>query len=172
VSTSDRSGTVVVDVAIEAGLWAELPEAEAWVRRAAEAAIAVAEVALRPDVELSVLLSNDARLHELNMVYRHQDKPTNVLSFPAEEPDALADAPQLGDVVIAGETLLAEAKADGKPPLHHLAHLVVHGTLHLLGHDHEDDAEAEAMEALERRALATLAISDPYRETVLAPGAE
>ena len=172
MSTSDRSGTVVVDVAIEAELWAELPEAEAWVRRAADAAIAVAEVALRPDVELSVLLSNDARLHELNMVYRHQDKPTNVLSFPAEEPDALADAPQLGDVVIAGETLLAEAKTDGKPPLHHLAHLVVHGTLHLLGHDHEDDEEAEAMEALERRALATLDISDPYRETVLAPGAE
>jgi probable rRNA maturation factor len=162
----------VVEVSIEAALWQALPDAEAWVRQAATAALAAAGMALSPGVELSVVLADDARLHELNLVYRHQDKPTNVLSFPAAEPGELAQAPHLGDVVIAGETLLAEAAAEGKPPLHHLAHLVAHGTLHLLGHDHEDEAEAEAMEALERYTLAGLGIPDPYTETALAPGAE
>jgi probable rRNA maturation factor len=172
VTAAAQIKDVTVEVAVEAALWDALPDAQACVERATAAAIAVADVSLLPGVELSVLLTDDARVQELNLVYRHQDKPTNVLSFPAEAPDALAGAPHLGDVVIAGETMLAEAAADHKPPLHHLAHLVVHGTLHLLGHDHEDDDEAEAMEALERRALAALDIPDPYKETVLASARE
>ena len=137
-----------------------------------EALLVAAGLTLKPGVELAVVLADDARLRELNLVYRHQDKATNVLSFPAAEPAALAAAPHLGDVIIAGQTVLAEAAAAGTPPLHHLAHLVVHGVLHLLGHDHDSDADAAAMEALERRALAVLAIPDPHEESLLAPATE
>lgn len=161
-----------VEVAVETPLWEVLPGAEAMVRRAAATAVTAAGVSLQPRVELAVALTGDSRLRDLNRTYRGQDKPTNVLSFPTAEPALLAAAPYLGDIAIAGETLLAEAAAEGKPPLHHLAHLVVHGVLHLLGHDHEDDAEAEAMEALERRALAGLGVPDPYAEPAPASAGE
>ena len=119
-----------------------------------------------PHVEVSVLLTDDARVRELNRVWRGVDKPTNVLSFPAREPGEPwpSDGPALlGDVAVALETVLREAAAEGKAPGDHLAHLVVHGMLHLLGHDHEADAEADAMEALEVRVLAGLGVPDPYR---------
>ena len=128
-------------------------------RRAAAAALRLA--APRGRVELSVLLTDDARMRTLNRQYRGLDRPTNVLAFAAEA--AAASAPRLlGDVAVAYETAAAEAVAADLALADHLSHLVVHGTLHLLGYDHTDNADAEAMEALERRILDGLAIADPY----------
>src|SRR5690606_30774609 len=103
------------------------------------------------------MLADDTRIRDLNRTWRGQDKPTNVLSFPAPEgpPD---DARFLGDIVLAFETVEHEARAEGKPLEHHLAHLAVHGALHLLGYDHERDSDANAMEQHERHILARLGI--------------
>ena len=107
---------------------------------------------------LTILLGSDARLKALNGLFRGKNKPTNVLSFPADEnPDAY-----LGDVAIAHETLMREAAAEGKRPDGHLSHLVAHGVLHLLGFDHENDRDAEKMESLETRILKNLGFPDPY----------
>lgn len=154
---------IVIDVVIEAAGWDALPEAEALVEAGVEAAIAVAKLQLLPGAEISVMLADDARLRELNRIWRAQDKPTNVLSFPAVSVAGLAKAPLLGDVVIAFETLAREAQTEGKTQAAHLSHLVVHGVLHLLGHDHVDEAGACVMEDLERTALAQLGYPDPYR---------
>jgi probable rRNA maturation factor len=120
--------------------------------------------------EVSVLLTDDAAVRDLNRTWRGQDKPTNVLSFPAQDQIGgapAADAPLLlGDLVIAYQTVLREAQSETKPPTAHLAHLLVHGTLHLLGFDHETTDEAEAMEAREIAILATLGVPDPYRGEV------
>ena len=108
---------------------------------------------------LTVALADDRRVRALNARDRDKDKPTNVLSYPSGERKFL------GDIVLARQTVWREAKEQGKTPADHVAHLVVHGTLHLLGHDHETgEAEAEHMEALERRILARLGIDDPYRD--------
>lgn len=113
--------------------------------------------------EVSILLTDDEHMRALNAAWRGKDRPTNVLSFPASSAAAQGGgAALLGDIVLARETLLREAEAEGKPFEHHLAHLLVHGFLHLLGYDHETPEEAEEMEAMERRALQTLAIDDPY----------
>lgn len=115
------------------------------------------------DSELSVVFTNDADIREINAKWRHIDKPTNVLSFPAfalqpgQEPGEI-----LGDIVIARETVEREAAEEDKSFDDHLSHLVVHGLLHLMGYDHQNDDEAEQMEALERKILASLGISDPY----------
>lgn len=121
-------------------------------------------------VEVSVRLSDDAEVRELNRNYRHKDRATNILSFPMLTPDEVAGfLPQpggellLGDLVLAHETVAGEADAAALALADHVVHLLVHGTLHLLGHDHQDDAAAEAMEALERRILSGLGIADPYR---------
>lgn len=155
----------VVEVGIDSPLWQDWPEAEAIAEQAARAALAGAEVALCPGVEVGISLADNARLRDLNRDWRGQDKSTNVLSFPAATGAALARTPHLGDIAIAYETLTREADEEGKFPAAHLAHLVVHGILHLLGHDHEDEAQAEAMEALERRVLAGLGYPDPYAGT-------
>lgn len=115
------------------------------------------------DSELSLVFTNDADIREINAKWRHIDKPTNVLSFPAfalqpgQEPGEI-----LGDIVIARETVEREAAEEDKSFDDHLSHLVVHGLLHLMGYDHQNDDEAEQMEALERKILASLGISDPY----------
>ena len=158
-----REGTAI-DVLVEADGWSALPDAEGVARRAAQAALAACADAVPPACELAVTLTDDAEIRVLNREWRGLDKATNVLSFPQAALPEGVDAPQpLGDVIVALETLAAEAAAEGKAPAHHLAHLVVHGTLHLLGHDHIDDDQAEEMEALERRILAGLGIDDPYR---------
>jgi probable rRNA maturation factor len=121
-------------------------------------------------VELSVKFADDVEVRALNREYRGKDKPTNVLSFPMASPDSLSAAAAgddieilLGDVVLAHETCEREAAERGIAVQDHAAHLLVHGTLHLLGYDHETgDEDAEAMEAVERRALASLGIADPY----------
>ena len=108
--------------------------------------------------EVSVLLTDDAAVKALNAEWRGIDTATNVLSFPAAKGSGL-----LGDIAIAFETVQREAAAENKPFLHHLAHLAVHGFLHLLGYDHQTDSQADAMEGLEREILARLSIADPYR---------
>ncbi|MBN9064288.1 MAG: rRNA maturation RNase YbeY [Rhizobiales bacterium 65-9] len=151
-----------VAIAREAPGWRAVARAEAVVRTAADAALKGAGVAVRRDAEISVLLTDDAAIRDLNLRWRGKDKATNVLSFPAAAPADLAAARALGDIVVALETVLAEARDEGKTPADHLAHLIVHGVLHLVGYDHEDDDEANEMEALETRILADLSIADPY----------
>ena len=132
-----------------------LPGAERLVRRAARAAFAGARRTAR--CSLTVALADDAQVRTLNARDRNKDKPTNVLSYPSGEREFL------GDVVLARQTVWREAREQGKTAADHLVHLVVHGTLHLLGYDHETgEADAQRMEALERRVLAKLGIDDPY----------
>jgi probable rRNA maturation factor len=112
--------------------------------------------------EVSVLLTDDAAVQVLNREWRGVDKPTNVLSFPAEGVSPPGAPALLGDVALAFETVAREAAAQGKPIEHHTRHLLVHGVLHLLGYDHMQDDEAERMEGRERRILAGLGVPDPY----------
>jgi probable rRNA maturation factor len=132
--------------------------------QAIEAALAVAPVQPAAGAELSLLLTDDRRIRIVNRDWRGFDKATNVLSFPAAPANKIAASPVLGDIVIAFETVASEAEAEGKALADHFSHLVIHGLLHLLGEDHETDAEAQRMEALEVAALARLGIADPYAD--------
>jgi probable rRNA maturation factor len=123
---------------------------------------------LRDGAEIGVQLVDDAGVRALNARWRGFDKPTNVLSFPASPVEKLASAPMLGDIVVAYQTTRREADDERISLGDHFVHLIVHGFLHLVGFDHEDDAEAEMMEALETRVLEGLAIADPYRRGVAA----
>jgi probable rRNA maturation factor len=149
-----------IDIVRESPLWDEQPDIDIALR----SAIAEASVELSTkDAELAIVLTDDARIRALNRVWRGFDKPTNVLSFSAEDRRGGEGAPALlGDIVIAYETAKREALAQDTPFLHHLAHLTVHGFLHLRGYDHEAEDEAEIMERLERQILARLDIADPY----------
>ncbi|WP_428539158.1 rRNA maturation RNase YbeY [Reyranella sp.] len=131
-----------------------VPGVERLVRRAARAALTGARRSGRRS--LTIALADDRRVRALNARDRKKDKPTNVLSYPSGE------RAFLGDIVLARQTVLREAREQAKDPAHHVSHLVVHGTLHLVGYDHVDDSDAERMEALERRVLAKLGIADPY----------
>ena len=115
----------------------------------------------RPQAELCLRVVDELEMTELNHTYRGKDKPTNVLSFPADI--SLPEADLLGDVVICAPVVAQEARVQGKTYGDHFAHMVVHGVLHLGGHDHEDEREAEVMEALEVQILAELSIANPYR---------
>lgn len=152
-----------IDLMVEAGAWPDERALRALVERAVPAALAEAEVEGGDGAELSLVFTDDAAIRRLNAEWRGKDKPTNVLSFPAF-PVAPGDPlpPMLGDIVLASETVAREAAEEDKPLENHITHLIIHGLLHLLGYDHETDEEAEEMEALERRALARLAIPDPY----------
>jgi len=112
--------------------------------------------------ELSLLFTDDATMRKLNKTYRGKDKPTNVLSFPATVAARGAESSLLGDVILAAETVRAEAALAEKPLEDHMLHLIIHGFLHLLGYDHESAADAEKMEQLERVALKSLGKNDPY----------
>jgi probable rRNA maturation factor len=139
-----------------------MPEIERLARDTARAAIAAAGSAPGA-AELSLVFSDDDEIRDLNRRWRHQDKPTNVLSFPAADATPAPGAPLiLGDVVLALDTVAREAEAQGKPLADHVRHLIVHGVLHLLGHDHEAAGEAERMEALECQILAPFGVPDPY----------
>lgn len=166
---------MMLDIAIEADEeWDSSTGWEALARRAAEAAIAESDyphlASSRRTVELSVRLTGDEEVRALNAQWRDKDRATNVLSFPLAEADELAsrvvDGPELmlGDIVLARGVCLQEAREKHVPLEQHAAHLLVHGTLHLLGYDHHDDREASDMEAREIRALAALGIADPYAE--------
>jgi probable rRNA maturation factor len=150
---------LTIDVVIDSDLWKKQPGAEATIRRAmTEAARACAQT----PGDVAVVLTGDTAIQALNKRWRGQDKPTNVLSFPTQVMPSSEEPAHLGDVVIAFETLAAEADRDGKQFAHHLAHLAIHGYLHLLGHDHEQDHDADAMERLETQILARLGVPDPY----------
>jgi probable rRNA maturation factor len=157
---------VTVDVLSESPLWEAEPGAEAAVREAISQAAAATDVG-EPAAEVAVLLCDDATIAALNAQWRGREEATNVLSFPAppaSDPSArnLVAPAHLGDIAIAYETVIREAREQGRTVSQHLAHLAVHGFLHLLGYDHQTDGEAEHMEALESEILATLGISDPY----------
>ena len=145
----------MIEVEIEDPAWLEaLPDAEALCIAAGERALEMADW----EGAAVVLLTDDDTVHDLNARYRHKDKPTNVLSFPAPpNPDG-----HLGDIALAYGVCVREAAEQGKSVADHLLHLTAHGVLHLIGHDHEVDADAELMEALERRILASLGVADPY----------
>ena len=145
----------MIEVEIESPDWsAALQDAEGLARRAAEAALAGAG----RDGDVVVLLTDDQAMAALNQGFRGKPGPTNVLSFPAPA----SARPHLGDVAVAHGVTAREAAEQGKPLADHLLHLVAHGVLHLVGYDHESEAEAESMEALERRVLAGLGAPDPY----------
>jgi probable rRNA maturation factor len=159
---ADSTGGIAIDVRIEAGKWLSRAKLTALAGRSLAAAVAKARPKLAPEPELSLLFTDDAHIRVLNRQYRGKDKPTNVLSFPAPPAKPKSFGPQLGDLVFAAETIAAEAKRDAVTLDDHLAHLVVHGFLHLLGYDHEVEREAVAMERLETAILAGLGIADPY----------
>ena len=151
-----------IDILIEAGDWPARDALEMVARRAFHAGFAAAGIEPGP-TEVSLVFTDDAHIRSLNADWRKKDKATNVLSFPAfpvRHRNALP--PMLGDIVLASETIAGEAMQEGKHFEQHLTHLVIHGLLHLLGYDHETETEANEMEATERRALARLAIPDPY----------
>lgn len=155
-----------VDILVEAGDWRASLTAASDVADAAARAALAGERASGPTLELSILLTDDAAIAELNSQWRGKSGPTNVLSFPAER-DAAHGSPTgapvlLGDIAVALETLIAEAQDAGIAPEDHLRHLVVHGVLHLCGYDHEKDADADRMESREIEILRTLGVSDPY----------
>lgn len=156
-----RSSLSIAIIATAAGWDDSLPDAVALCRRAGRAAL---RGELGPGRHaLTVVLSDDAELRSLNRDWRAKDKPTNVLSFPngEETPDGVV---LLGDIILGFETVLRESHEQGKPLADHLAHLVVHGALHVAGYDHETDEEAEVMEGRERVVLAGMGIADPYAE--------
>jgi len=154
-----------VDVTVRCPLWTyNLKAAGALCQTAARASYPASDPA-----EVSIVLADDAFVKDLNREYRGQDKATNVLSFASDNANespvssgALGGPRMLGDVIVAFETVSAEAAAQGKTLADHLCHLVVHGVLHLLGYDHEQDWAAEKMEALEIKILTGLEIADPY----------
>ena len=123
-----------------------------------------ATAAVQPEgdeVEMTVRIVDEAESHELNLTYRGKDRPTNVLSFPFECPDEV-ELPLLGDLVICRQVVEREAAEQEKPLMSHWAHMVVHGSLHLLGYDHIEDDEAEEMESLETQIMQGLGFDDPY----------
>ncbi len=163
----------MLEIALDAdGEWDSSTDWDALARRSAEAAIAESAfpqlATADRAVEISVRLTNDAQVRALNAEWRDKDQPTSVLSFPMADADKLTttivDGPELllGDIVLARGVCEAEAAAKQLPIEQHAAHLIVHGTLHLLGYDHYDDAQADDMEAREVRALGRLGFADPY----------
>lgn len=178
--TMDSDSSPSIEVAIGNGAWRTIvTDPEAIARNAALAALsdpnAILAVWSSVDggrhngrVEISIRLTDDGEVREFNRRYRGQDKPTNVLSFPGVDVGSVLEPGQpllLGDVIVAYETTVAEATEGECPVEAHLAHLIVHGILHLGGHDHEEDGEAARMEALESRILVDLGYADPYADT-------
>lgn len=154
-----RSASQHIEVIVEERGWRQAaPDVAAQIRRAAALAVRRGGGADHGALPLTVLLTDDERLRALNRTHRGKDKPTNVLSFPAAP-----GSDYLGDIAIAFGVARQEAEEAGKPLAHHAVHLAVHGVLHLLGYDHVNAREADAMEALETEILAEIGIPDPCR---------
>jgi probable rRNA maturation factor len=158
------STDLTVDIAIENGDWPQGLEPLA--QRVLTAALAHSGYRMDGPCEISVLLTDDAAQQVLNSQWRGKDKPTNVLSFPALDPDDPLEG-LLGDISLAYETLWREAQELEKPFEHHFAHLLVHGMLHVLGYDHLSEQEALAMEARETDIMGLLGYPDPYDGQIL-----
>jgi probable rRNA maturation factor len=156
--------TLAIDIAVESPSW-EGFDAEALAQEVLAVAMRQSGVTLREGAELSILLCDDAFIQNLNCKWRGKDKPTNVLSFESGEP--VESAFILGDIVIAFETVQREALDEGKSFRNHVAHLLAHGFLHLIGYDHQDEDEAAEMETMERQILAEIGIADPYQDGLL-----
>ncbi|MBI3436094.1 MAG: rRNA maturation RNase YbeY [Proteobacteria bacterium] len=154
-----RAGAPEIDIRVASRLWRAQPQAARIARAAIRAAAAALSTA---DRGIGVLLADDATMRAINRDWRGIDAPTNVLAFPSAITTASVDARPIGDIVIAYETLARECDDEDRMFLHHLAHLTVHGFLHLIGYDHQVDAEAEEMEALESKIMALMAMPDPY----------
>jgi len=148
----------VIEIEVEDEAWSrQLPDVLSLAQAAAKAAMKAAETPT-PAEGVVILLTDDESVRQLNRDFRGKDYATNVLSFPApENPEG-----HLGDIALGYGVCAREAAEQGKPLAHHLQHLVAHGVLHLVGYDHETDAEAEQMEGLERVVLAGLGVPDPY----------
>ena len=156
--------TVRYDVAINADGWQSEHSLRMLVDRVLEATLHALEFD-DVDSELSLVFTDDANIRTINAKWRHIDKATNVLSFPAFPiQPGQRPGPILGDIVIARETVQRESQEENKSFDDHLSHLIVHGLLHLTGYDHQNDEEAKQMESLERKILASLGISDPYND--------
>ena len=149
-------GKMIIDLQIACEQETDLPTAEQ-IEQWATAAVQPQS----DEVEMTVRIVDEAESHELNLNYRGKDRPTNVLSFPFECPDEV-ELPLLGDLVICRQVVEREAQEQDKPVMAHWAHMVVHGSLHLLGYDHIEDDEAEEMESLETQIMTGLGFADPY----------
>ncbi|WP_109079918.1 rRNA maturation RNase YbeY [Aggregatibacter aphrophilus] len=149
-------GKMIIDLQIACEQETGLPTAqqiEQWARAAVQPQ--------SDEVEMTVRIVDEGESHALNLNYRGKDRPTNVLSFPFECPDEV-ELPLLGDLVICRQVVEREAQEQEKPLMAHWAHMVVHGSLHLLGYDHIEDDEAEEMESLETQIMTGLGFADPY----------
>ena len=159
--------SLTIDIAVEHDAWTRLEEGtgavdlDALARQAIAAAVEKSGAPVPSDGEVSIVLCDDGFIQALNGTWRGKDKPTNVLSFPTAGAGGDAGA-MLGDIVIAYQTCAREAADEGITVADHLAHLIVHGFLHLVGYGHEEDEEADAMERLEARTLAAIGIASPY----------
>jgi probable rRNA maturation factor len=156
---SRRAPAPSIDIEVQSPLWQAEPAAEQTVRDAIAAAAATLSTA---DGEVAILLTGDKAIRALNRQWRGIDKPTNVLSFPAAVTAASIGAKFFGDIVIAYETLKRECDDENRIFLHHLAHLTIHGFLHLIGYGHEVDAEADEMEGLESKIMLRMNLPDPW----------
>jgi probable rRNA maturation factor len=155
--------TIVVDVEVANSAWLAAGDVDALAQDVVAATLTEVGTRVHPDAEISIRLCDDDEIRALNLAWRNKDKETNVLSFPAP---AGSQGPLLGDMVVAFEYVSEEAREAGRSLRDHLTHMLVHGFLHLLGFDHENEFDAEEMEDLERRILAQLGIDDPYSGTV------
>jgi probable rRNA maturation factor len=164
LATNRTAKTVDIDIVTESDLWNACPDADAIIRRAIDAAA----LAAGQSGTVAVMLTDDASIRAMNAQWRGIDKPTNVLSFRAGDGLHLPGEVHLGDIAIAYETVAAESASENKAFADHLAHLAIHGYLHLIGFDHETDDEAAQMESLEIRILSGLGIADPYSDTASA----
>lgn len=149
-------GKMIIDLQIACEQETGLPTAEQIAQWATAAVQPKSD-----EVEMTVRIVDEAESHALNLNYRGKDRPTNVLSFPFECPDEV-ELPLLGDLVICRQVVEREAQEQDKPVMAHWAHMVVHGSLHLLGYDHIEDDEAEEMESLETQIMTELGFADPY----------
>ena len=173
-SRSSGASPLEIEIVRHSELWDSIEVSGDALSRAALAAFAASSAAPDAPREVTLVLTDDDEMRELNRTWRGKDSSTNVLSFPVGEPvgEAHGEPSPLGDIVLAGEAVIEEAKVKGIPAADHAAHLVVHGMLHLLGFDHERDADAERMESFETKVLAGLGIADPYAGDALPVAAE
>ncbi len=156
---------MLIDITTEFAAWSKIPDLESRIKTAAQVATFGHEQEFKNRAELSILLTSDEAIRQLNSNFRGQDKPTNVLSFTGDKDrDPTVPTFLLGDVVLAYQTIAGEAEQQGKSFDNHVSHLIVHGVLHLLGYDHENDQTAQEMELVEIKILKGIGVENPYSQ--------